>query len=44
MGRKKKAVEVEPTEIKAEVVKPLDDAEVLKIDHTHAGVSYKAGT
>jgi hypothetical protein len=28
----------------AEVSKPVDDALVLKVDHTHAGVKYQAGT
>jgi hypothetical protein len=27
-----------------EVSKPVNDALVLKVDHTHAGVKYQAGT
>jgi len=34
---------VEPEAV-AEVEPPVDDALVLKVDHTHAGVKYQAGT
>lgn len=36
-------ISAEP-EVIAEVSAPADDALILKVDHTHAGVKYQAGT
>jgi len=41
---RKKFTEVEQTEIVEETPQKVDDALVLKVDHTHAGVKYAAGT
>ena len=37
-------VSVDPVEIEIDVQEKVDDALLLKVDHTHAGVFYKKGT
>lgn len=44
MARKKKITQVAQVEVGNELPQPTDDALVLKVDHTHAGTKYPAGT
>lgn len=42
--RKKKIKQVEMTPLEIDIEAPVDDAMLLKVDHTHGGKSYPAGT
>ena len=46
MARKRNAAvkQVDEVEIEESIPKVVDDALLLKVDHTHAGTLYKAGT
>lgn len=45
MARKKVQKNVTDVDLEEEIsVQAVDDAVILKVDHTHAGTMYKAGT
>ena len=48
MGKKRSTYDdpepVELTPVETSVAAPIDDAVLLKVDHTHAGKKYIAGT
>ena len=41
---RRKVTQVDDIEIEVSVPKVVDDALLLKVDHTHAGTLYKKGT
>lgn len=42
--RKRKVTQVNQVPLEADIPVQEDDAVLLKVDHTHAGIKYKAGT
>lgn len=43
-ARKRKVTQVSEVPLEADIPVQEDDTLLLKVDHTHAGIKYKAGT